>query len=345
MALFTSGIAANQDAFYQAQRAHMLLNGWTEHDIISDVVDNRNIVFKGTATDATTGNAPLLQIIWNGTQFYTLAHADWDVGTNIGAFTTGSTTASNTFVAAVPFSYWIRVNGSAVAVSTQVSTTYYFNYFGFLRGGKPASTNGTTKLSAGILAGVSSLPVSSSMVGKLRVGEKIMLIDQSHSSVAGTWQNSEIVTVSSIAAGSIGILAPTVNAYAINSFVGFDPSPNFTSDFVISAPGNTPYGTTAMNGVYYSATSTNQRFTLTAHTLGNTSANNPDNNGEYSSGYWELYSSSTTGGKGTRGILHHYLSPVCGTMSPGDIYDEGAGIVDSIILRADLSSGIAMMRG
>ena len=342
MALYTNGTALNKDDFYQLVRAHLGANGWTEHDILSDVVDTRDIVFKGTALDATTGNACLLRLALSAGKMYGICYADWDPTNNVGSLQAGNGN-STIQVATTPFAYWLRTNGTSLAIATEVSTTYKFNYYGFVRRGRGQAVSGTTSLATAVTAGTNVVTVNSDMTTRLRVGQTVQIIDQSHSNASGTWGNIEAVVISAITATTITFTTNLVNAYSAGSFVGADPCPAISTAASNTNPGVSPYFSYSLNGAWTSGTSEAGSF---AADIGNATAIGnlqPGYGGERPVGVWAV-DSNKAGVYARRGTLYHYLSGGFQGSNAQDLIDEGDGVTDAVILYT-AQTGLAMLRG
>ena len=348
MALYTNGIANNPDDLFQQMRAHLTANGWTEHDVINDVLDNRDIVFKGTELTTGIGNAPLVRVRWNGTNYSYVTYTDWDATNNAGANLAGDLNNASFYwqVSTAPFNFWMRANGLAFCVVTEVSTVYRTAYAGFYRRVRGTAVDGITSLSAAASAGASTVSVTTDVSAKMRVGQQVFLIDRSGSNASATWQNVEKLTIQSVTATTITFTSALTKGYSAGSFVGTDPYPiscakvpittiAFNSS-VLYVPIGLGGGSSGSNGTY---------LPLATNTKGisyNYADDDPSALGER--GIGGIVVAQTGVSSGFRGFLYHLLSGAFQTANAQDLIDEGDGVTDAVILRA-ANDGFAMLRG
>lgn len=219
MAHYLTGSATGPgalDVMYQALRAHLTGNGWTEHDVISNSGGTRNIVFRGGALDPTGDVRPFLKLQQTSTTNVNLdMFSDWDTTTHAGVNqASGSFTGQDaTFV----YYFWFDSFGGIIAA--KISTTVNRSYAGFLRRGLDVTDMGLTKTTGSLSIGATSLPVASDMTGKMRVGQKVQIMNYAHSSASANASKSEVVTITSIATSSIGCSATTL-AFDTGAIVG-----------------------------------------------------------------------------------------------------------------------------
>ena len=294
---------------FEALRTHLLANGWTEHDVITDTAGSQDSIFKGTALDATAGNAPFVRLTVTDTTHIGLrCYSDWETATHTGANVGGAIGWSYLLVSNTPFTYVIRANPVSFYLCAKLIGAYNKVYGGFLRRGYGTAKSGMTKTTAPYGIGVTSINVASDMTGKIRVGQYIDILNHSHTAGAN-FANGEKVRVASVAPGAIGISALT-KAYDSGALVGANVYPNMVSaQSVTSNATGATYHPLHLDGSYTSATGQNGACASQNMSLENTS-DPGDADNEYTAGVFAV-TANTAGKTGTRGWMYHVLSAAC----------------------------------
>jgi hypothetical protein len=231
MAYYTTGYVGSNDVMnqlYQAVRGALTAAGWTEHDILLDNPGvGRDIVFRSAPIDATADNRCFFRWTYGGSGIGNRIYTDWALATHIGTKVCG-TNPTNALLINVPSTkYFIRANEYAVSytIRTPESTWgYYSGYAGFVRRDLSSAKNGLTKTTSSYAVGTSTMNVASDMTSKLLPGQKVVIYNQGHVQTAN-FSNSELLTIQSIASGSITFTAPSTQAYDSGAVIGWNPYP------------------------------------------------------------------------------------------------------------------------
>lgn len=337
MPKYVTGTAAGAgagDAFFQAIVAQAVANSWTSHDVISSSTGTRDVVLKSSALDATAGIACFIRMAQTSTTNINFtAYSDWDTGTHAGMNAAGP---AGYTVQDASFSYVIYADAFALCPCAKISSAWNHNYAGFLRRGLEAAKSGITKTTSGYSAGATSLAVASDMTGKLLVGQKVWLMNYAHSSASANASRCELVTLTSIGAGTIGVSALGGN-YDTGAILGANVCPNVVST---SSTGVNIGGTlySSFNPDTNRLSTTGQTSATTAIILQGTTTNvDPeDNTLEYGSGFFAV-TSNVSSHTGFRGYARGYVSAASG-VSIEDVHDDGA--YTYLILNPSTSGGL-----
>jgi hypothetical protein len=228
MTAYTEGFATGpgaMDSSFQALRAHLTANGWTEHDVVSNTAGSRNIVFRGAALDATADIRPFVQFQQTGTTLIVwTGWADYDVSTHTGIAGCGGAAGTGIAASDATFPYAYRFDSMGGIIAMRNAGVWARAYVGFVYRGLDTDEQGITKSTGALTAGATSISVASDMTGKLRVGQKVWVMNYSHSSASANAGKCEAVTVSSIASGSLGVSA-LVNSYDSGAVIGENVCP------------------------------------------------------------------------------------------------------------------------
>lgn len=307
MANYATGTAAGPGAvaaFFAALRTHLLANGWTEHEII---VAGSDVVFRGAALEAVSDIRPFLRLTTSGiTSIIIRGYSDYDpAGAGTGIAETGGVAITTLSLQDASFAYYLWFDGLGGTVVAKIGSALTRAYLGFARRGLDPSEEGITKSTGALAIGATSIPVASDLTGKLRVGQKVQVMNYAHTAGSANATNCESVTVTSVAAGSIGVSALTKN-YDSGAVVGENVCPLIVSN-TGSAAGTVGAAHYAPYNLDGSRTGVNAQTVTSIATTGATEANvDPgDIDGRYG---WGLITFSTavaskTGFKGyPRGI-------------------------------------------
>lgn len=339
MANYTTGTATGPgagDAFFLAFNTHLLANSWTAHDIISTTTGARDVVWRGAALDATADNRPFIRLTQVSTTSYTvIAYADWDTTTHAGIAPAGSTGNTVLTCQDSSFAYFLWANSVAVAICLKISTSYFRTYLGFVRRGLSATRGGVTKTSAGASAAATSISVSSDMTGKLVVGQKIQIMNYGHASASANATHCETVTITSIAAGSIGVSA-LVSAYDSGALVGQNPHPIMAAtqnSGLTSGPITTGFMPYNLDG---SRTSALGQTAATAVVIfgTETSLDPTDDGQEYGAGVQAVMGSAVNK-TGLRGYMYGWWACAGGTQALEDVMDDSVNTYIVLSIAAD----------
>lgn len=326
--MYASGTATGPgatDALFQAIRTQLLANGWVILDTISDTSGSRNIVFQGTAIDATAGNKPIVQITATTTTQLTFAgYYDWDSTAHAGMGQCGSTSATILHTQDASFNYWMRTNPYSLAIATKIGAAYYKNYVGFMRRGLAATKSGVTKTTQAYAAGVTSMVVASDMTSSLKAGQYVHIVNYAHSNTSANKTNHERIQISSITSTTITFQTSTTKAYDSGALIGYNPMP------IICCTDTS--GTLPCAGFYVPMTLDGAAFTATpGFSLGgigsviesSVSSTSPEaGSGEYVGGYWVIYS-AVTATAGIYGTLYSWETVYAINQLNEDIMDDG----------------------
>lgn len=340
---YRTGTVSNSDDFYQTIRSLLTDNDWTEHDVLNNSAGTYDIVFRSpTPLDATAGNYCYIRLTRGGSEAFSLrTYCDWDTSTHAGMFGAGGT--SQTTLSASSFVYYARVNDWSLAVTSKISTSYQRGYVGFLRRGYKATKAGITKTSTGYSSGVSTMNVASDMTSKLKVGQKVTIMNNNHTSGSANAEHAEVMTLLTVNSGSLVFTGTTTLAYDTGAVIGANPIPTITFPMSTSAPLQTGFtGVWPMTGEVSGVTS--QQLTPGYFLMVST---NDESRVDPSDGYAEfigglltaVWTSSTR--NGFAGYLYHYEVVTIGSQALEDIMDDGDNTF--ILLYTDGSSYGVMM--
>jgi hypothetical protein len=321
MAAFTTGNLSSlntADAFFQVLRASLTSNGWTEHDVVSDTVGNRNVVFRGSPLDATADNRCFLRWTVSGTTVTPKCYSDYVISTHSGineagaAFTLSSEKAT----------YWIRTNGFAVAWCYRQNMAYYKGYAGFVRRGISTHRNGVTKTTAPYGFGVTTMNVASDMTSRLQVGQRVQIANYSHIN-SGNVIYAEYATIQSIASGSITFEGPTGFSYDTGALIGWNALPCMViPSFAGDSSWGAGYASRAVDGYGFGATGISC-LTDSLVLAWESSADPNDVSLEYAGGFCPVTYSATGGRTAFLGYLYHWEAMSQGTQLKEDIMYDG----------------------
>jgi hypothetical protein len=265
MSAYTEGFATGPgaiDAAFQALRAHLVANGWTEHDVISNTSGSRNIVFRGGALDATADVRPFVQIQQtNTTTIAWTGYADYDTSTHTGIASAGGTASSGIASTDATFAYAFRFDSMGGVICFRNAGSWQRAYIGFVYRGLDTDESGITKATGALTAGATSISVASDMTGKIRVGQKIWVMNYAHNSASANAAKCESVTVSSVASGSIGVSA-LANNYDSGALVGENCCP------LVIGNGGASQGTIGASTFYLPYNRDGSRTSATGQTAG-----------------------------------------------------------------------------
>jgi hypothetical protein len=318
----TAAGAGAGNAFLVGLIAHLESNGWTQHDVISSTPGSRDVVMRGAALDATADIRPFVRFTQTAaTTIVCRAYSDWDTGTHAGMNECGAVGSSNWTVQDATFSYYAWVDGYGGWVVAKLASANRA-YFGFARRGLPAIEAGITKTTAPLSVGATSLPVASDMTGKLRVGQKVLLMNYAHNSASGNASNVESVTITSIGASAIGCSALT-KAYDAGAVLGDNVCPVLASQ-------STTTSSALCGGIFYPFNLDGSRTTATAQTGAHdvvifgaeTSVDPEDINSKYSAGL-TTFTTAIAGKTGFKGYPRGAVAFSGGAQALDDLMDDG----------------------
>ncbi len=316
MAKYSTGTATGAGAaaaLMTIMDTALLANGWTSHDTIGAGTD---VVYKGTALDATAGNAPFVRITKTSvTAIDFRVYMDWDTSTHAGVNVAGDASASTRLtVQDASFTYFMRVNSAAIFVCAKLGATYNKIYAGFTRRTMSLSRSGMTKTTSLYASGVATLALASDMTNKWQVGQVVQIVNYAHASGNANAANVEVKTIQSITSNSVTFTGNTTKAYDSGALVGEHVLPVCAAGGFTGVPATT-YFTTAHDGT---------RTSATAHTGAvseiSLSTDAPATTlGTYSPGYMSIISAS----QGDRGLFYHMLFFRRGAAAVEDVMTEG----------------------
>jgi hypothetical protein len=295
MAFYETGTATGTGAgnnFFLAIRAHLLANGWTEHDVISTTAGARDVVFRSSALDATADVRAFVRLTQNSTTnlFFTI-YTDYDATTHVGMNSAGTSSFANYTVQDASFTYYLWIDQFGGMVCAKIGTTITRVPWGFARRGLDPSESGITKTTSSLAIGATSLPVASDMTGKLRVGQKVLIVNYAHASGNANASNAESVTITSISSSAIGVSALT-KAYDSGAVVGENVIPSIVAIGGTTNIGGSTYAPINPDGTRTAANG--QTIAINGFTFATESNVDPgDISGKYGSGILTLTSSTT----------------------------------------------------
>jgi hypothetical protein len=327
MAQYVSGTAtgpsAIQDLMLQID-ALLLANGWTVHRTISTTSGARDIVYKGTALDRTADNAPFIRLTQAALLFTTRTYMDWDPTSSSGGINeagTNNVSNSGATLSDTSFQYFIRVNGFAVRFVFKIGANLVRMYAGFLRRALPTIKNGVTKTTQAYALGVTTMNVASNMTSKLKVGQKVLVMNFAHNNASANKANAELLTIQSIASSSITFTSASTKAYDNGALIGENPYPIGT---LVTATGSAItgwYAATTVDGAYVS----NIGNTGIVFAVEFTSESNNDPSDayqDYTIGPYSVYA-NVTNKQSFCGLMYHYYRTEGGNQGTEDLMDDG----------------------
>jgi hypothetical protein len=136
-----------------------------------------------------------------------------------------------------------------------ITQGYHWKFYcGFLRRGLPTIRSGVTQTTSSAFYGDTVLNVATDMTGKLQVGQRVMILDNSAASFYGESQ-----VIQSISPTSITFEAGMGFTHAANALIGYNPQPlvylesggTTAAEFFSSVPS---YASFTMDGYYWGPT-------------------------------------------------------------------------------------------
>ena len=342
MAAYTTGTAVGPgagDAFFQALRTHMGSNGWTEYDVITDIVGSRDIVFRSSALDSSADNRCYVRVTMATNNYSQRMYVDWDPVTHVGSRVAGTGTTTTTSDSS--FTYWIRANGVSVGHCVKISATYYKSYFGFVRRTMPPARRGMTKTTSTYAAGTTTMNVASDLTTSLQAGQAVVIYNHGHNSASANYNNGEILEVLSVASGSITFKNATSYAYDSGAVIGWNAFPGIQVQMNNAEVG---FGTSmlacmAHSGYYQAATVHTASGDLVLFASeGNTDPS--DISLEYVPGLICSTMNSAAWGYGFHGILYHWEGAASSAQVKEDTMTDG---VYSFVVLGVQTTGVMML--
>lgn len=318
---YSTGTAATIDDMHLKLRAAMVAAGWTLIDVISDVTGTRDVVYQSATLEPGADNYCYLRLNVTANTWSHRVYTDWDTGTNTGSKEAGVNGQSS--ISLTGSQYWMRVNEFAVALVYKSSASYYKMYGGFLRRGLPRAKSGITKTTAGYAAGAFTMNVNTDMTSRLKVGQRVVIYNHSHNSAGANFNNSEVLTIQSVAAGSITFVTATTKAYDSGAVIGWNPHPAITLYFSSgSLESANTYATMFHDGVWSS--NTGQDIDGFAVILATESYTDPDEiSMEFMPGVYAFHF-ITAGKTGFHGYSYHWEAAAWNTQAIEDVMTDGA---------------------
>ncbi len=329
MAFYSTGTATGTgagDALMVIMDTALTGGGWTMIDAINNSSGTRDKVYKGTALDATAGNAPYIRLTQTSTTNIAFrCYQDWDTTTHVGMNETGNgTTNPSLTVQDTSFTYFMRVNPVAMLICAKIGANYNKMYAGFLRRGLGLTRSGVTKTSGSTAALATTINVASDMTSKLKVGQTIQIINYGHSSASANASHVEKRTIQSITASTVVVTVGLTSAYDSGALVGENALP-------VCIGGGTSGGTTGLTSnclfpyeIDGARTSTTGQTAASNEIVLNSSSANAPSTGwnEYAPGIYDI-SSTTSGKTGFRGWYYHSECTTKGAQALEDIMSDG----------------------
>jgi phage baseplate assembly protein W len=331
----TSG-ASNQAGVWNAIRTQLLAAGWTETTVVT-TAGIRNSVFTGIALDQTAANTPFIGVVEvvASNVIYVMTGTDFDTGTKTWINSTGTVSTTQLTTSATQNTWWIRANGYALFVNVLTGASAMWKcYAGWLHRGLTAARGGMTKCTGTLSIGGTTINTASSMVGKLMVGQKVLVVNYAHSSASANKANAELVTISAISSSALTVSALTKN-YDTGALIG-DRVMNTAvmgNCFVEWGNMQTPIqknGTASGTAFYVSGV------------IG-VSSMKPDNTtGEYPFGFiCHSWNSGSAGSNGWLGTPFHVMQSYFGAQSYNDVFNDGLRTYNMIGVTTGVSVSVA----
>jgi len=328
MANYSTGTATGPgatDNFMVALGAALTANGWTVLDTLIATVGSRDIVYRSTPLDATALNYCYLRIKqYSVNTFGWNIYTDWDTSTHTGILETGTSGSATTTLSDSSFVYFFRINAYSCSVCVKISGTYYKGYAGFVRRGLPASKAGMTRSTSAYAIGAGSMAVASDMTGKLKVGQRVMIYNHAGSSASANAPNAEVMTIQTIAVGTLTFTGTTTKAYDIGAVIGQLAFPGILSNGIVSTntwAGVTVYRPFALDGLRSGGTS-HPATPIQQILVTEANADPGDIYPEYASGLVGI-STSEASRTGFIGYMYSWECAASGSQSLEDIMDDG----------------------
>jgi hypothetical protein len=331
----TSG-ASNQAGVWNAIRTQLLAAGWTETTVVT-TAGSRNSVFAGIALDQTAGNTPFIGVVESVSSnlIYVTTGSDFDSGTKTLINSVGSNSTTQLVTSSTQNTWWIRANGYALFCNVLTGASAMWKvYAGWLHRGLVNARGGITKCPNALSIGGTTINTSSSMVGRLMVGQKVLVVNFGHSSAATNKANAELVTISSITSGALGVSALTKN-YDTGAIIGDRVMNTGVMGNCFVEWGNmlTPL---QKNGTF------NGTSFYSSGVIG-TSTMKPDNaTAEYPFGFIvHSWNSGSAGSNGWMGTPFHVMQSYFGSQSYNDIFNDGQRTYNMIGVTTGISVSVA----
>jgi hypothetical protein len=219
----TSG-SPHIDDFISTMNTFLSANGWTLFDDIA--ADDKVFMSTGTGKEAI-----FIQLFKNVNQIEILIYQYWDnvghTGFNVGGVNgdTGITATDGT-----AFNFWGWTDGRALIIAVKEGANYHGLYAGSL---DRVHEGDIGVLQAGVSAGAGVVcTVDQSFTSSWTVGKKLMVLDQSTTTISAGEVGNEHATVVSSAAGTVTL--DLAQDHQIGALIGFDPQPVFVNEGIVS---------------------------------------------------------------------------------------------------------------
>ena len=326
MAKYATGTASGAGAgnnFLVALMAHMVANGWTEHDVISSTPGLRDVVMRSGPMSVTSDLRAFVRFTQTTTtSLYALGYSDWDTTTHAGVNVCGASGTTTFAIQDASFSYVFWANNFAVFMAAKIGGVWVRAYHGFVRRGLAASRSGVHLITTAKSIGNTNIPLTGGQPSDLKAGQKVVVMNYAHASGSANAANAEVVTISSLFGNGINVSALT-KAYDAGAVVGAYIPPLIISVGANSGtlPGGTTHSPLHLDGTRTSATG--QPNALNNTVLASEAFVDPDDTSlEYGSGVTNAHA-STVGKQGLRGYTYGAYCCAGGAQAVEDIMDDG----------------------
>jgi hypothetical protein len=207
---------------------------WTQ---VSTSIVHVEAIYVSTQT-TSLGDCDYVPIILGGSSnpFYIGFATGDDIDVATGAanprnacnWDSASGITSSTLIQDAAFSWWLCVCEFAICVVVDVSGSYSCFQAGTFRTPQPTSQRGVGIATTVINNGATSVTVAPDISSRIAVGQKVLIVNQSHSSTSTNWAAAPaLMTVQTVVSGgstaTITFTAGTPNAFDTGALVGSVP--------------------------------------------------------------------------------------------------------------------------
>jgi hypothetical protein len=302
-------------------------SAWVDGDVLIDTVGSVDYEMHSVGDPAlgSGGNAGDTELWFRIKQTSTVnvtlyGYQDWSSTSHTGNRVYNGTAVSLSDTQQID--WWCVCNEYKCIFFAIQGSTWYATIFGQLDRTFPTRLNGIARLSQATAGtGAITLNVDRDISANLQVGQKIWLINHTPDGQSLVSDYTEMVTVTSVGATTIGVSGVTNTPYQIGSLVGLDPCPAYLRQGTSLSASNALYFVSHRDGTYTSAGGQTAQFdTPVTLTLAN---EKPDVDGLYA-GYTPGVRMTASGAgfaAGYRGMFGgHLVFFACGTQVDLDLH-------------------------
>lgn len=242
------------------------VQAWDLIDTISGTVGVRDVVYHSPGDRRKGGGSGdcdlFVRLTEGATTILALGYQDWSTSSHTGSREFGGTGNGNSqwtlMSDAADADFWGLANCYGLScghriVSTKLGRSMHW--------GNPIRTqlmptqNGRGRLSSGVSSGATTFPLDRSLVGRLRVGQKIWVYQTTPIGQALVSPTIDLLTVDSVSASQVVTTAGCTQDLAAGALIGLDPSCMFISARVGGSTNRTFVMPNISDGTYTGPTS------------------------------------------------------------------------------------------